>query len=327
MPIMPHALSIARTQPPAPPRKRQRPHGNILLTVLLLAGTLACGWAAAAQSPPSAVSPESLLIGPGDLLHITIFREDNLEQRVRVKDSGDVALQLVGAVDVKGLPPADAAEKIAGRYKAGGFLNQPQVAVFVEESVSQRAAVLGEVEHPGLVPLTSSRSLLDVLSQAGGLTAMADRHITIRHPGQPPTTVFLSNHADQALANADVPVQPGDTILVPKAGIVYVLGDVGRPGGFVMQDDARLSLLQAISLASGTNKTANENQARLLRKVNGTLTEQPLALKAIERGHQPDPQLEADDVVFIPFSMVKNIALGAGSIVASTSSAAVYAVH
>ena len=280
------------------------------------------------QSPAvSGGTPESLVIGAGDLLHVTVFRENDLEQRVRVKDSGDIALQLIGNVPVKGLAPADAAETIARRYKDGGFLNQPQVAVFVEESVTERAAVLGEVEHPGLVPLTSSRSLLDVLSQAGGLTVVADRHITIRHPGKPASTVFLSNNTSKALAEADVLVQPGDTILVPKAGIVYVLGDVGRPGGFVMQDDARLSLLQALALASGANKTAAENKARLLRKINGAVTEQPLELKAIERGRLDDPQLEADDIVFIPFSMLKNIAVGATSIVASASSAAVYAVH
>ncbi len=285
---------------------------------------------ASAQHPavqPQSESSESLLIGSGDLLHITIFRENDLEQKVRVKDSGDIALQLIGNIAVRGLAPAEAAEKIAARYKAGGFLNQPQVAVFVEESTHEQVAVLGQVEHPGLVPLTSSRSLLDVLSEAGGLTPLADRHITIRQLGQHPSTIFLSNDAAKALANADVLVRPGDTILVPKAGIVYVLGDVGRPGGYVMQDDAQLTLLQALSLASGANKTAAENKARLLRKVNGTVTEQPLALKAIERGKESDPQLEADDIVFIPFSMAKNIALGSNSILASASSAAVYVAH
>jgi polysaccharide export outer membrane protein len=305
-----------------------------MLKVLLL---LACGLEpgmifcqspnATPAAPPQNASVESLVIGPGDLLHITVFREADLEQKVRVKDSGEIALQLIGNVLVKGLPPAEAADKIAGRYKDAGFLNQPQVSVFIEESATEQAAVLGEVQHPGVVALTSSRSLLDVISQAGGLTLIADRHITIRRPGQPPTTVFLSNNAGKALADADVLVQPGDTILVPKAGIVYVLGDVGKPGGFVMQDDARLSLLQALSLAMGANKSAAENSTRLVRKVNGEVTEQPLELKAIERGKQPDPQLEADDVIFVPFSMLKNIALGATSILASASSAAVYVAH
>jgi polysaccharide export outer membrane protein len=297
-----------------------------VLWIGLAAAAVQAQSAGAAPGNPqtAAAQPESLVIGPGDLLHITIFRENDLEQKVRVKDSGEVSLQMVGDVFVKGLPASEAAAKY---YKNGGFLNHPQVSVFVEESVTQQAAVLGEVEHPGPVPLTSSRSLLDVLSQAGGLTSFADRHITIRRPGEPPVTVFVSNDANKAIAQADVMVRPGDTILVPKAGLVYVLGDVGRPGAFVMQDDARLSLLQALSLASGANKTAAENRARLLRKVNGTITDQPLALKAIERGKLSDVQLEADDIVFIPFSMYKNIALGATSILASASSAAVYATH
>jgi len=309
----------------------------VLKAALVMLASLASG-AAGAQSSASIPAPaqisvptggsaESLLIGPGDLLRISVFRETDLDQKVRVKDSGEIQLQLIGNVFVKGLPAAEAADRIAKRYKDGGFLNQPQVAVFVEESVTQQAAVLGEVEHPGVVPLTSSRSLLDVLSQAGGLTVLADRHITIRRPGQPPTTVFVSNNADKALAEADVLVQPGDTILVPKAGVVYVLGDVGRPGGFVMQDDAHLSLLQALSLAAGANKTAAQNKARLLRKVNGVVSEQPLELKAIERGEQPDRQLQADDIVFVPFSLLRNVAVGATSIVASASSAAVYAAH
>ncbi len=288
-------------------------------------GIFLCASLAAAHAQTQA--PESLIIGAGDLLHVTVFREHDLDQQVRVKDAGTISLELVGDVAVKGLPAGEAARRIADRYKSGGFLNHPQVAVMVEESAHQQVAVLGEVAHPGTVALTSPRSLLDVLSEAGGLTAVADRHVTIRTPNQPARTVFLSNRPDAALSNADILIAPGDTVLVPKAGIVYVLGDVGRPGGFVMQDDARLSLLQAVSLASGANKSANENRARLIRRSNGGFVEVPLQLKDIERGKAADPQLEADDVVFVPFSMAKNIALGATSIFASASSAVIYAAH
>jgi polysaccharide biosynthesis/export protein len=270
---------------------------------------------------------ESLTIGAGDMLHVTIFREPELEQRARVKDSGVVVLDLVGQVHVAGLTAADAGEQLARLYESEHFLKHPQVSVLVEESVTARADVLGEVARPGTVPLTSPRSLLAVLSEAGGLTPAADRHVTIKHTGEPPSTVLVSNQPGKALGDADVLVHPGDTVLVPKAGIVYVLGDVGRPGGFPMQDDSRLSLLQALTLAAGTNKTAASNSARLLRKVNGVMEEQPLPLAAIERGKKPDLELQADDIVYVPFSLAKNVALGASSIVASASSAAVYAVQ
>ncbi len=116
-------------------------------------------------------------------------------------------------------------------------------------------------------------------------------------------------------------------MLVPRAGIVYVLGDVGRPGGYLMQDDAALSLLQALALAAGTTKTAAEGNARLIRKVNGVTTEVPLQLKAIEHGKLPDLALENDDVIYIPFSLGKNLTLGASSIAASASSALIYAAY
>ncbi len=270
---------------------------------------------------------ESLVIGPGDLVSVHVFREDNLDTKLRVKDAGTIALPLIGAISVAGLPPADAASRIADRYSAGGFLNHPQVSVLIEESATQQVAVLGEVAHPGTVLLTSPRSLLDVLAQAGGLLKTADRHVTIRRPNAPPVTVLVPNDASADLASAKLLVWPGDTLLVPRAGIVYVLGDVGRPGGYLMQDDAQLSLLQALALAAGTTRTASESSARLIRKRNGVTTELPLHLKAMEHGKQPDLALENDDIVYIPFSFTKNLALGASSVAASASSAIIYAAY
>jgi polysaccharide biosynthesis/export protein len=273
------------------------------------------------------VSSESLLIGRGDLLRVTIFREPDLEQKMRVKDSGEIDLNLAGAVKVAGLTPGDAAKVIAQVYVDGKFLNHPQVAVLIEEYATQNVSVLGQVKNPGAVPLTTPRSLLDVLSLAGGLTEIADRHITIQHKDKSGnTTVFLPNDADESL-HASVVVYPGDIVLVPKAGIVYVLGDVARPGGYVMQNDARLTVLQAVAMAAGANKTAKEGATRLLRKVNGSYQEQGVPLQDIERGRKPDIQLKADDVLYVPFSMAKNVVLGASGIVSSTSSAAIYAAR
>ena len=280
-----------------------------------------CAFAFGQPSPAA----ESLQIGPGDLLSVHVFREDDLETKARVRDAGTVTLPLVGAVPVLGLSAPEAATRIASAYRQQHFLANPQVTVLIEESATAEVAVLGEVGKPGVVPLTSARSLLDVLAEAGGLLKTADRRVTIRRPGAAPTTVLIANDAAGQLAAANLAVLPGDTVLVPRAGIVYVLGDVGRPGGYLMQDDAHLTLLQALSLAAGTTRTASERHARLIRVVNGTPTEIPLALKSVESGKSPDPALQNDDVVYVPFSFARNLAVGAPSIAASASSALVYA--
>jgi polysaccharide biosynthesis/export protein len=299
--------------------------GIILCTILLC--SLAYSQASAQAAAPGKTNElsESLLIGPGDLLHITIFRVPDLEQKVRVKDSGEVDLDLAGTLHVAGLTPSDAAKSIAQLYVRGNYLNHPQVSVLIEEYATQSVSILGQVNKPGAVALTTPRSLLDVLSLAGGLTEMADRHITIqRRDTDESTTVFLPNDATASL-HADITVHPGDTVLVPKAGVVYVLGDVAHPGGYVMQDDAKLTVLQAVAMAAGANKTAKEDATRLIRKVNGNYQEQQVSLEEIEKGKKPDMQLEADDVLYVPFSMAKNVVLGASGIVSATSSAAIYA--
>ena len=269
-------------------------------------------------------SSESLVIGAGDLVAVHVFREPDLDVRIRVKDAGTVALPLIGPVPIAGLPAADAALAIATRYQQGGFLKHPEVQVLLEESAAENVAVLGEVARPGTVSISSPRSLLDVLAEAGGLLKTADRHVTIRHSSGSSSTVLVPNDAQQQLASSALLVAPGDTVLVPRAGIVYVLGDVGRPGGYLMQDDAALSLLQVMSLAAGSTKTAAEGKARLLRRENGGTAEIPLHLREVEHGRLPDLALRNNDIVYVPFSLGKNLALGASTIAASASSAIIY---
>jgi polysaccharide biosynthesis/export protein len=287
---------------------------------------MACAAPILAQQTASSPDHESLLIGPGDLLHVTVLRESDLEQKVRVRDSGEITLALVGNVQVLGLSAGDAASAIAAKYIEGQFLKHPEVEVFVEEYATQPVSVLGQVVKPGLISISTTRSLVDVIAMAGGLTEAADRHITIERGGgrHGLVEVFLSNHAEDAL-NANVQVNPGDKVLVPKAGIVYVLGDVGRPGGYVMQNNSRLTVLQAIAMAAGVNKTASEKHARVIHNTNGQFEERDLPLKEIEAGTSPDELLAADDVIYIPFSFGRNIMLGTNSIVAASTSALIYA--
>jgi len=282
-------------------------------------------------SAPAPMTPspsaESLLIGPGDLLRITFLREPELDQHVRVLDAGDVALTLAGNVPVQGLTPADAALRIADRYREGNFLLHPEVSVFIEEYATQTVTIVGQVAHPGAIRLTAPRTLIDVISLAGGLTEYADRHIVVEHAKDGERIrVFLPNRADDAL-NADILVRPGDIVIVPKAGIVYVLGDVGRPGGYVMQYDSRLTVLQAIALAAGASKTASEKKVRLVRNIDGITQSVDLPLRDMERGRDPDVPLEANDILYVPFSVMKNISLGIAGITAAASSALIYAAH
>jgi polysaccharide export outer membrane protein len=279
-----------------------------------------------AQQAAAISAHESLVIGPGDLLRVTVLRESDLERRVRVRDSGEVALALIGNVQVRGLSASEAASAIAAKYVDGQFLKHPDVSVFIEEYATQPVSVLGQVVKPGTISISTTRSLLDVIAMAGGLTEVADRHITVERGDNSHgrAEVFLSNRPEDAL-NANVEVYPGDRILVPKAGIVYVLGDVGRPGGYVMQNNSRLTVLQAVAMAAGVNRTASEARARVIHNTNGQFKERDLPLKEIEQGKAPDELLEADDVIFIPFSFGKNVLMGTNSIVASTSSALIYA--
>lgn len=275
-----------------------------------------------------ATKAESLLIGPGDLLHVTVLREPELDQHVRVLDSGKAALALAGEVEVAGLTPADAAQRIADRYREAKFLLHPEVSVFVEEYATQAVTVLGQVAHPGTVHLDAPRTLIDVLSLAGGLTDLADRNVVVQRGGKDGERIhaFLSNSPDAAL-NANLLVRPGDTVIVARAGIVYVLGDVARPGGYVMNNDSKLTVLQAIALAAGASRTASEKRVRLVRNVDGITQSIDLPLRDMERGRQPDVPLQANDIIYVPFSLARNVSLGLANITAAASSALIYATH
>jgi polysaccharide export outer membrane protein len=172
------------------------------------------------------------------------------------------------------------------------------------------------------------RTLLDVVSMAGGLTNVADTRITVKHRGgteQNITVKLKTDDAHASLAN-DVQIYPGDLVLVPRAGIVYVLGDVNRPGGFVMQDSGKITLLQALAQAGGTSRTASLSSAVLLRKnAQGYMTNK-LHIGRIARGQDPDLELRANDIIFVPNNRLKNVISSTQSVATSIGSATIYAV-
>ena len=269
---------------------------------------------------------ESLTIGPGDMLHLKVLEAPELEQSSRVSDAGTLTLILGGKVQVAGLTPADAAIAIERVLVEGHYVLTPHVSVTTEQTATQNVTILGQVRTLGSYPIATPRPILDVLALAGGLNDLAQRKVTIqRHSTKERVDYVLSNSANAAL-DANVPVYPGDTVLVPKADVVYVLGDVNRPGGIaIVTNDSKLSALQALSLAGGTPPNAVPSHSRLIRKqADGTHVELPLQLSAMQKGKEPDIPLQGDDIIYVPFSYARNMAVGAGSLVGATSSAAIY---
>jgi polysaccharide export outer membrane protein len=276
-----------------------------------------------------AAGPESLLIGPGDLLHVQIADTPEMEQHPRVTDAGEVPIEGAGSVKVAGLTPAAAAVVIHDRLIAAHYMIHPEVLVSVEQYATQNVSVLGEVKAPGAYPVGTPRSVLDVLALAGGLNAAADRNIVIERHGDPANLVHynFSNDAGHAITE-QVMVDPGDIVVVPRAGIVYVLGDVNHPGGYVMaNNESKMTMLQALALAGGLTKTAKQNHARLIRNVNGSYSDRLISVGDLQEGKIPDIPMQTGDVLYVPFSYGRNLAVfGSSSIVASATSAAVYTI-
>ena len=255
-------------------------------------------------------SPIVLRIGTGDLLEIsisTVIGAPEMSCKARVSASGDITLPLVGSVHVAGMTAEEAQATIEKKYKDAEILKSPQVSALIIEYASQGVSVLGEVLKPGIYPLLTSRRLLDLMSQAGGATPTAGRTVTITHRDHPlePTTVVLSR--DPRLNTAsNIDIIPGDTIVVAKAGVVYVVGAVGKPGGFTMDANDGLTILQAIALAEGPKTDAAMDKSKLIRQTPNGPSEIPVPLRKILASKTPDISLQSDDILFVPSSAVKS---------------------
>jgi polysaccharide biosynthesis/export protein len=260
-----------------------------------------------AQGAATAGKLQDLHIGIGDLLQITMFGTQDFNADFRVSSSGDISLPPLGLVHVAGLSSSEAEKLIERQLVEGGFYREPRVSVFEKEYVTQGISILGEVKNPGVYPLLADRHLLDLISQAGGLTANASRTISVTHAGQnTPIVVTLSPDPELA-ATANPAILPGDTIVVATAGVVYVIGNVNKPGGYPMTDN-QLTVLQALALAGGNSPMAALDRAQIVRQVNGAREAVPISVKKILDGRNKDIRLQAEDILFIPGSAGKNAA-------------------
>lgn len=278
-------------------------------------------------SKNAADSEISVRLGVGDLVEVAVYNVPELASKVRVSSAGDVYLPLIDYVHVDGLTLEEAQSLIEKRLSDGGFVRNPHVSIFVDEAASQGVTVLGEVAKPGIYPNVADHKLYEVISEAGGFTSSASRKLAIlrRNRTEPIRVDLPRNLADDLSANIDI--EPGDTITVPKAPIIYVVGDVGRPSGLLV-DNGTLTVLQALALAGGTNHTAKLGGARIIRKGPTGMVETRVEIKKMLEAKTPDITLQADDILFIPVSGGRVLASRTFEAAMSAATAVtIYTVH
>lgn len=299
-----------------------------------IGATLSWAQVAVKDAPPVIVRDQSAIaIGPGDLLDLSVFDVPELVLKVRVDVNGCVSIAFLGDLKLAGMTVGNAQRLIARELVARQLVKDPQVSIFIEEFATQGITVYGEVNAPGIYPLMGPHHLYDLISAAGGLTLKSGRTVTVLHAGQSdhPEVVALANinAGENPLEQANVPIYPGDTIVVSKAGMVYVLGEVNKPGAFLMEDNTSISVLKATALAGGTTKLASLKGSLILRKSLAGTTQTRIPLDKIYHGKAQDLQLHAEDIVFVPLSNIRNYgAMGLqGAIQAAVYSIYAFQLH
>lgn len=267
-------------------------------------------------------------LGPGDLLEVGVYNVPELSTKARVGNSGDIYLPLIDYVHVADLTVEEAQGLIQKRLEDGGFVRNAHVTIFLDEAPSQGVTMLGEIAKPGIYPALGDRKLYDLISAAGGFTPAAGRKVSILRPHSQsgPITVELPRNLADDLKD-DVEIFPGDTITVPRAPIIYVVGDVGRPAGLLV-DNGSLTVLQALALAGGPNHTAKLGGVRIIRKGPTGMTETRVPLKKMLEAKAPDVTLQGDDILFVPLSGARVAAAqGMSAAIAAATGLAVLSAH
>ncbi len=272
-------------------------------------------------------TPMPAPIGPGDILEVSEFHTPEFRTQAHVAKDGTAMLPLIGEIRLQGLDETAAARAIEKALVAKGMLLHPAVSVLVVAYAGQDVSVLGEVARPGVYPYTMHHRLLDLISAASGLTPTAGRLVNIFHRGDPrtPHPVVLDPSGTESGGNHNPELDPGDTVQVSRAGLVYVIGDVVRPGGFPVDPAQGLTVVQALSLAWGPTRDAAATKALLIREQKGGRTLTRLNLKRLLHGQEPDQAIHDRDILFVPDSQAKSLLnRSMESMIQSTVGVAIY---
>ena len=248
-----------------------------MTTVFLLVSLLAMAVQAPAPAPPPDAAPKNAnyVVGPQDILTVTVFNEPQLSGRFRVENDGQFNYPFLGRIQAGGTSVGEIAAVVKAKL-ADGYLRDPQVTVDVEQFRSQNVFVMGEVRSPGRYTLTGTATLVEVLAQAGSLAPTAGSEVLILHPRQASDNApTLPDGGDAEVQRIDlrdiqrgkltanVTIRDRDTIFVPKADRFYVTGNVRNPGAYILEPN--MTVLQAISLAGGLTDRGSNRRVRIIR--------------------------------------------------------------
>jgi polysaccharide export outer membrane protein len=269
-------------------------------------------------------SRKTYLLGPDDVVTIHAANAPDLSDKpFRVDADGELKLPMVGRIHAGGLTPEQLEDEIAKRLKV--YLEEPEVTVGITEFKSQPISVVGAVGVPGVHQLEGQKSLVEVLASAGGVRIDAGPTVKITRslqygriplPGAADDATHQFSIAEINLKSVmeatnpeyNIAIRPHDVISVPRAEVVYVIGEVGHAGAVPLSQSSSLSVLEAVSSSGGPLRTAATAHARILRAVPGQpkRAELPVDLKRIMAGHSDDVTLLAGDILVVPGSAGKH---------------------
>lgn len=269
------------------------------------------------------------VVGSGDQIAFRVTNAEEINDKpIPVDLSGYVRLPMVGRFRVAGLTVAQIESELSDRLKP--YLLRPDVSVTIAEFRSQPVSVIGAVRNPGIQQVQGRKTLVEMLSLAGGLDPAAGSTLKITRLlewGRIPLSnavddttgqfsvaeISLKSILEARAPEENILVRPNDVISVPKAENVYVIGQVLRAGEFVLHEREDVTILQALSMAGGLERTAQPQHARILRRTPGAAsrTEIPVDLRKILDGKASDVSLKAEDIVFVPSSLPKKAAIRA----------------
>lgn len=256
---------------------------------------------------------QNIPIGPGDLIDVEVFNTPELSARLRVDQSGEVALPLGGDVAVGGMKVADAAHAIEQIFRSKQIMLEPTVMVSILEYATEGVTVLGEVRTPGIYTLLGPHSLYDALASAGGVLSSEGSTITISHANDAEHPVVIPvTTADYSAIQKSALIRPGDTVMVSKAALIYAVGDLVHSGAFYLESGRPMTVLGVLALAQGFNRTARVSRSALIRtNPDGSVIRIDLDLNKVMASKVPDLRLNAGDVLVVPRSGLKSLGITA----------------